>query len=114
MHGCTLLSSVALHIHTILIRFFFHSVGKSLPVHCVVESVCTLEEPKINQAHQWRRRPVVETDSFVIIPINTPFQELVQAALHRLGYPSDSVASARGTAILIPVFVSLLQLICAL
>lgn len=71
-------------------------LGKSLPVHCVVEAICSIEEPRGNHTGQWRRRPVVETDSFVIIPINTPFQDLVQAALHRLGYPNDSVAAAKG------------------
>ena len=66
--------------------------GKSLPVHCVVEAVSALEESRV----MWRRKPVVETDSYVIIPVNTAFQELVQVALHRLGYPRDSASAAKG------------------
>lgn len=61
--------------------------GKSLPVHCVVETVTALG---------YRRRPVVETDSYVIIPVCTAFADLVGAALLRLGYPPDCVAAARG------------------
>jgi homeobox domain-containing protein len=44
----------------------------------------------------WRRKPVVETDSYVIIPVNTAFQDLVQVALHRLGYPRESASAAKG------------------
>lgn len=71
-------------------------VGKSLPVHCVVEAICSLEETRGNHTGQWRRRPIIETDSFVIIPTSTPFQELVQAALQRLGYPTECAAAAKG------------------
>lgn len=81
--------------HLTCVDIFFFP-GKSLPVHCVVESIGSLEEPRVSQSSQWRRRPIIETDSFVIIPINTPFQELVHAALHRLGYPADSASAARG------------------
>jgi homeobox domain-containing protein len=66
--------------------------GKSLPVHCVVEAVSALDDSRV----MWRRKPVVETDSYVIIPVNTAFQELVQVALHRLGYPRDSASAAKG------------------
>ncbi|PNF14791.1 hypothetical protein B7P43_G07614 [Cryptotermes secundus] len=48
----------------------------------------------------WRRKPVVETDSYVIIPVNTAFQELVQVALHRLGYPRESTSAARGSVVI--------------
>ncbi|XP_021914975.1 uncharacterized protein LOC110827547 isoform X2 [Zootermopsis nevadensis] len=65
--------------------------GKSLPVHCVVEAVSALEDSRL----MWRRKPVVETDSYVIIPVNTAFQDLVQVALHRLGYPRDSASAAK-------------------
>lgn len=64
--------------------------GKTLPVHCVVEAVSSLEEGA------WRRRSVVETDSYVIIPAATAFHELVPAAMMRLGYPHELSASAKG------------------
>ncbi|XP_059048032.1 uncharacterized protein LOC131843414 [Achroia grisella] len=68
--------------------------GKTFPVHCVVEAVSTLEEDG------WRRRTVVETDSYVIIPASTPFQELVPAAMMRLGYPHELSASAKGSVVI--------------
>lgn len=70
--------------------------GKSLPVHCVVEAVSALDDSRV----MWRRKPVVETDSYVIIPVNTAFQELVQVALHRLGYPRDSASAAKGSVVI--------------
>lgn len=38
----------------------------------------------------------MEIDSYVIIPVNTPIQELVLVALTRLGYPKEAAASAKG------------------
>ncbi|XP_063394969.1 homeobox protein dve-1 [Cydia fagiglandana] len=68
--------------------------GKTLPVHCVVEAVSSLEEGA------WRRRSVVETDSYVIIPAATAFHELVPAAMMRLGYPHELAASAKGSVVI--------------
>ncbi|XP_047507826.1 homeobox protein dve-1 [Pieris napi] len=68
--------------------------GKTLPVHCVVEAVSSLEEGA------WRRRTVVETDSYVIIPAATAFHELVPAAMMRLGYPHELAASAKGSVVI--------------
>nr|XP_026496566.1 uncharacterized protein LOC113401060 isoform X2 [Vanessa tameamea] len=68
--------------------------GKTLPVHCVVEAVASLEEGA------WRRRAVVETDSYVIIPAATAFHELVPAAMMRLGYPHELAASAKGSVVI--------------
>ena len=73
-----------------LINPFSLVLGKTLPVHCVVEAVASLEEGA------WRRRAVVETDSYVIIPAATAFHELVPAAMMRLGYPHELAASAKG------------------
>lgn len=70
-----------------------HVSGKSLPVHCVVEVVSSLQQWK---AMRSSRRTVLETDSYVIIPVNTTFQDLVQVALQRLGYPKESSSSAKG------------------
>lgn len=74
--------------------------GKSLPVHCVVEAVSTLDEKRILQQTPWRRRTAVETDSYVIIPVGTPFHNLVYTALLRLGYSADSAAAARGSLVI--------------
>ncbi|GLG94716.1 DNA-binding protein SATB2 [Gryllus bimaculatus] len=48
----------------------------------------------------WKRRPVVETDSYVIIPANTAFHDLVAVALARLGYPTDSASAAKGSVVI--------------
>ena len=68
---------------------FFVSIGKSLPVHCVVEAVCSVAERS-------KRPAVVETDSYVIIPASTSFEDLVSVALARLGYTRDTAAAATG------------------
>lgn len=73
-------------------HFSFFVTGKSLPVHCIVEGICSLEE-----SIGWKRRPAVERDTYVIIPVSTPFQNIVHAALFRLGYPAESAAAARGS-----------------
>ncbi|XP_067010327.2 homeobox protein dve-1 [Anabrus simplex] len=74
-----------------------NSSGRSLPVHCVVEAVAALGgDGKLG----WKRRPVVETDSYVIIPANTAFHDLVAVALARLGYPTDSASAARGSVVI--------------
>uniref|UniRef100_A0A6P7H274 Uncharacterized protein LOC114343539 n=1 Tax=Diabrotica virgifera virgifera TaxID=50390 RepID=A0A6P7H274_DIAVI len=70
---------------------------KSLPVHCIVEAICSLEESRTLQHGVWRRRPMIEIDTYVIIPVGTPFHNLVQAALFRLGYSSESAAAAKGS-----------------
>ncbi|GLG94717.1 Uncharacterized protein GBIM_01864 [Gryllus bimaculatus] len=71
--------------------------GRSLPVHCVVEAVAALGgDGKLG----WKRRPVVETDSYVIIPANTAFHDLVAVALARLGYPTDSASAAKGSVVI--------------
>lgn len=68
--------------------------GKTLPVHCMVEAVSSIEESG------WRRRAVIETDSYVIIPAATAFYELVPAALMRLGYPHELAAAAKGSVVI--------------
>lgn len=82
-------------IRTVHVTTLF-SAAKSLPVHCVVEAVCSLDD---GRQGVWRRRPYVETDSYVIIPAGTPFQGLVQAALLRLGYSAESAAAAKGSVV---------------
>ncbi|CAH0562580.1 unnamed protein product [Brassicogethes aeneus] len=76
------------------------STGKSIPVHCIVEAICTLDETRTLNHGVWRRRPQIETDSYVIIPIGTPFHNLVQVALLRLGYPGESAAAAKGAIVI--------------
>ncbi|CAH2102787.1 unnamed protein product [Euphydryas editha] len=67
---------------------------KTLPVHCVVEAVASLEE------EPWRRQAVLEKDSYVIIPAATAFHNLVPAAMIRLGYPHELAASAKGSVVI--------------
>uniref|UniRef100_A0A8D8Z2X4 DNA-binding protein SATB1 n=2 Tax=Cacopsylla melanoneura TaxID=428564 RepID=A0A8D8Z2X4_9HEMI len=67
--------------------------GKSLPVHCVVEAVYSV--------HHWKsaktsRKAIMETDTYVITPTNTNFQDLVPVALQRLGYSKENFYSAKG------------------
>ncbi|XP_050538554.1 homeobox protein dve-1 isoform X2 [Daktulosphaira vitifoliae] len=75
--------------------------AKSIPVHCVVES--------INHVYQWsqkyystvnRSKGHVELDRFVIIPNNTAFRDLTEAALIRLGYSKDIAAASKGLVVL--------------
>lgn len=54
-----------------------------------------MDEARSLQHGAWRRRPMVETDSYVIIPVGTPFHSLVQTALLRLGYSAESAAAAK-------------------
>ncbi|XP_030756173.1 uncharacterized protein LOC115882316 [Sitophilus oryzae] len=75
------------------------STGKSIPVHCIVETISVLDENRI-QHGVWRRRPLIETDTYVIIPTGTPFHNLVQAALYRLGYSPESAAAAKGSVLI--------------
>ncbi|XP_018917493.2 uncharacterized protein dve isoform X2 [Bemisia tabaci] len=69
-----------------------NSPGKSLPVHCVVEIISSLQS--------WKTEGQVETDSYVIIPANTVFCDLVQVALHRLGYSRENAAAAKGSVVI--------------
>lgn len=65
-----------------------------------MEAVSSLEENRSLQHPSWRRRSLVETDSYVIIPVGTPFHTLVQVALLRLGYSAESAAAAKGSVII--------------
>ncbi|XP_046810627.1 uncharacterized protein LOC111684299 isoform X2 [Lucilia cuprina] len=76
-------------------------MSKSLPLHCVVESVHSLQASlTIDQRSPWKRRPNVETDSYVIIAAATPWSEIVQTALQRLGYSQETSSTARGSLII--------------
>ncbi|XP_033199281.1 SATB1_N and homeodomain domain-containing protein dve isoform X3 [Bombus vancouverensis nearcticus] len=76
------------------------STGKNLPVHCVVETIHNIVETHVSNSRENWRRPQVETDSYVIIPVAMPFQDLVGEALVRLGYSSDLIPSARGSIVI--------------
>ena len=74
----------------------------SLPLHCVVESVHSLQASlAIDSRSPWKRRTNIETDSYVIMAAATPWSELVQTALQRLGYSQEAVNTARGKCVLI-------------
>uniref|UniRef100_A0A182NI66 Homeobox domain-containing protein n=1 Tax=Anopheles dirus TaxID=7168 RepID=A0A182NI66_9DIPT len=71
---------------------------KSLPLHCVVESVSSLQATlNFDARSPWKRRPNIETDSYVIIPAATPFCDIVTTALQRLGYSTEISNAARGS-----------------
>lgn len=71
--------------------------AKSLPLHCVVESVPSLQASlQLDTRSPWRRRPNIETDSYVIVPAATPFCDIVTIALQRLGYSTDISNTAKG------------------
>ncbi|KAL2722691.1 homeobox protein dve-1 isoform X1 [Vespula squamosa] len=74
--------------------------AKNLPVHCVVETIHNIVESHASNARENWRRPQIETDSYVIIPVAMPFQDLVGEALVRLGYSSDLIPSARGSIVI--------------
>uniref|UniRef100_A0A182PDK4 Homeobox domain-containing protein n=1 Tax=Anopheles epiroticus TaxID=199890 RepID=A0A182PDK4_9DIPT len=72
--------------------------AKSLPLHCVVESVSSLQATlNFDARSPWKRRPNIETDSYVIIPAATPFCDIVTTALQRLGYSTEISNAARGS-----------------
>lgn len=50
----------------------------------------------IDTRQPWKRRPNIETDSYVIIAAATPWSEIVQTALQRLGYSQEVANTARG------------------
>lgn len=43
---------------------------------------------------------MTEIDTYVIIPVATPFHNIVQAALLRLGYSPESAAAAKGSVLI--------------
>ncbi|XP_066903585.1 homeobox protein dve-1 [Halyomorpha halys] len=69
--------------------------GRSLPVHCVVESIWALPGGSVDGGP-----PIVEADSFVIIPMSIAIQDLVSVALNRLGYHKDNAAAAKGSVVI--------------
>ncbi|XP_031620427.1 uncharacterized protein LOC116338969 isoform X2 [Contarinia nasturtii] len=74
---------------------------KSLPLHCIVESITSMQASLcMENRNPWKRRPNIETDSYVIVPAVTPFADILGTALQRLGYSSDIAATARGSIII--------------
>lgn len=69
------------------------SSGRNLPVHCVVETVWSVGGGDSSP-------PSLEVDSYVIIPMATPIQDLVSVALLRLGYSKDNAAAAKGSVVI--------------
>ena len=61
-------------------------LGKSLPVHCIVEQI---PGPQACGQH-------VELDSYAIVPCETPFNDLVRTALGKLGYSTSQILGAKG------------------
>lgn len=63
-----------------------------------MESVSSIQASLSNDTRNnpWKRRPNIETDSYVIIPAATLFCDIVTTALQRLGYSIDITNTARG------------------
>lgn len=79
----------------------FRCAVKSLPLHCIVESISSMQASLcMENRSPWKRRPNIETDSYVIVPAVTPFADILGTALQRLGYSSDIAATARGSIII--------------
>ena len=70
-------------------------------MHCIVESISSMQASLcIEKGNTWKRRTNIETDSYVIVPAMTPFSDILNAALQRLGYPTEIAATARGSIII--------------
>lgn len=69
-----------------------------------MQSACSLAVLSMDARNVWsrngRQRTNIETDSYVIVPAATPFNELVSTALQRLGYTAEISASARGSIVI--------------
>lgn len=77
--------------------FFSFFTAKSLPLHCVVESVHSLQASlNIDSRSPFKRRPTIETDSYVIIAASTQWSDIVTTALQKLGYSNEVANTARG------------------
>ncbi|KAL5285657.1 dve-1 family protein [Megaselia abdita] len=75
--------------------------SKSLPLHCVVESVHSLQASlNIDSRSPFKRRPTIETDSYVIIAASTQWSDIVTTALQKLGYSNEVANTARGSLII--------------
>uniref|UniRef100_A0A1L8DG31 Putative satb1 matrix attachment region binding protein n=1 Tax=Nyssomyia neivai TaxID=330878 RepID=A0A1L8DG31_9DIPT len=82
--------------------FDFSKVNsKSLPLHCIVESVASLQSSLSTDARgPWKRRSNIEMDSYVIVPAVTQFCNIVNTALQRLGYSPETSQTARGSIVI--------------
>lgn len=81
----------------IFIFIFLLLTAKSLPLHCVVESVHSLQASlNIDSRSPFKRRPTIETDSYVIIAASTQWSDIVTTALQKLGYSNEVANTARG------------------
>ena len=68
--------------------FFSVFLGKSLPIHCIVEQ-STCDDRGTSQHN-------IEVDSYAIIPGNTLFCEILRTALLKLGYTATDCIGAKG------------------
>lgn len=69
-----------------MLIWFIIIIGKSLPVHCIIEQI---PGPQACGQH-------VELDSYAIVPCDTPFNDLVRTALGKLGYSTSQILGAKG------------------
>uniref|UniRef100_A0A2C9JUD2 Homeobox domain-containing protein n=1 Tax=Biomphalaria glabrata TaxID=6526 RepID=A0A2C9JUD2_BIOGL len=66
---------------------------RSLPIHCLVEQSAAVDE---NNAESASAHCQLLMDSYAILPGLTPFSDIVQASLTRLGYSCQEAAGAKG------------------
>ncbi|KAK3576093.1 hypothetical protein CHS0354_032217 [Potamilus streckersoni] len=67
---------------------------KSLPIHCIIEQ--TPGPPSFEAGSTIGQQNTVELDSYAILPGTTLLNELVRAALIKLGYTSTEAMAAKG------------------
>ncbi|KAL3887904.1 hypothetical protein ACJMK2_000291 [Sinanodonta woodiana] len=72
----------------------FNESTKSLPIHCVIEQ--TPGPPSFEAGSTSGQQITVELDSYAILPGTTLLNELVRAALIKLGYTSTEAMGAKG------------------
>ncbi|XP_055954844.1 DNA-binding protein SATB2 [Patella vulgata] len=69
--------------------------AKSLPIHCVIEQINGV--PSFDNTSSLTAVPDnIELDSYAILPNSTLLQDLVRAALLKLGYSSVDAINAKG------------------
>ena len=75
---------------------FYVISGKSLPIRCVVEQYTTGSTGTPVNGERPQQPTLRETDTYAILPANTPFCEIVRTALVKIGYAAPEAMGAKG------------------
>ncbi len=88
-----------------LLKSYLMFVGKSMPIHCVIEQASVSGRPTTppSAKNTSTTSPAlcdsnVELDTYAILPSTTLFSEIVRVALVKLGYTSAEAIGAKGNA----------------